>query len=150
MNCLLIKRELRKRHKEFSRYTLIGILCFLLDFLLSMFIVKFTRLHYIYASAIGYTTGAILNYKFSISWVFKKRKFRDYWKTEFIAFMLIELFALLVMSGSLLALKESFKVRLKLAKILANIFAAMLNYSLKSVFLFKHNTDIMNPPPLQR
>ena len=125
-----------------GRYSLIGFLCFLLDLLLLLVLVKYTNIHYLIASVISYVIGSTINYGFSISWIFKKRKLRDYWKTELLIFMLIELFALCIMSGSLYVFKEFLRFPLKYSKIIANILAALWNYTFKYYFLFRRDPEM--------
>ena len=132
-----------KHHKQLGKYSFIGIICFFLDLGILLLITKYTMIHYLLASSIGYMSGAILNYGLSINWVFKKRNLKEYWKTEFIFFIFIEILALLAMSGFLYTFKGILKLNLIAAKILSNTLAAFLNYGLKYNYLFSHHPALL-------
>ena len=135
------KKEMISMLVQTSKYTLIGFLCFCIDFLVFLLLAELTNIHYLLASAIGYFIGVIVNYGFSISWVFKKRKLRGHWKTEFTIFMIIECIAILIMSSSLYVFEEVFIIPLAFSKIIANILAALWNYIMKYFFLFRKDPE---------
>lgn len=135
--------HIKGQYKQILKYFLIGILCFLVDVSLTLFFADHTPVHYLPGSAIGYLTGSVINYWLSVKWVFQKRNLKRYWKTEFTFFLVIEIIALFMMSGSLYLLKEMvFKSNLLLAKVLANCIAAIGNYYLKYALLFSSNRRI--------
>lgn len=139
INWVFIK--LLKHYKQIARYSIIGILCFLVDISLLIILTKYTKIHYLFASVIGYLTGVFINYFLSISWVFSRRNLKKFWHIEFSIFMLIELIAMLFMSGSLYIFKGFLRVDLKLSKIFANFIAAIWNYIIKHIFLFKQHPE---------
>ena len=138
-----ISSILLKHHKQLWKYSSIGAICFVLDLGILLLITKYTIIHYLLASSIGYLSGSIVNYGLSINWVFKKRNLKGYWKTEFIFFLCIEILALLAMSSFLFAFKGLLKLNLVTAKILANTTAAFLNYGLKYNYLFSHHPGLL-------
>lgn len=136
-----IKSKLIKHYIQLGKYSVIGIFCFLLDISILIILTKFTRIHYLIASSIGYLTGVIVNYLFSITWVFSKRNLKKYWHVEFSIFMVIELFAMTIMSISLFGFRDYLGLNLKISKVLANFIAAIWNYAVKHIFLFKQHPE---------
>ena len=132
-----LKLKLISHYRAISKYTLIGVFCFLVDIFILIILSKYTRIHYLFASAIGYLTGLVINYGFSIKWIFTKRQYKKSPKIEFLIFFTIELIAMLLMSSSLYIFKEFLRIDLRLAKVYANLIAAVWNYALKYQLLFK-------------
>jgi putative flippase GtrA len=126
-----------------AKYVLIGILCFVIDFSIFLILTDFVESLYLYASATGYLTGAVVNYIFCIKWVFPKRNLANYWKTEFGIFIAIEFTALLVLTACLYIFADIIDIDLELSKILANIVAGVWNYIIKRLFLFDDNSKLM-------
>jgi putative flippase GtrA len=132
-----LKLKFLSHYRQFIKYSLVGVLCFLIDISILMTLIRFTKIHYLLASAIGYLTGVIINYFFSINWIFSRRNLKKYWHIEFSIFFAIELIAMSLMSVGLFMFKDFFGLRIKLSKVLANLLAAGWNYIIKHLFLFK-------------
>ena len=58
---------------QLFRYTFVGGIAFIADFISLYLLTEFAGLHYLYSAAIAFTLGLIINYVLSILWVFKSR-----------------------------------------------------------------------------
>ncbi len=139
-----LKLKFLSHYKQLGKYSITGIICFLVDISILLCLIRFTKIHYLVASALGYLTGVLLNYFFSITWIFSKRNLKKYWHVEFSIFLAIELVAMALMSVGLFMFRDFFGLRIKIAKILANLIAAGWNYVIKHLFLFKKHPEEKN------
>ena len=62
---------------EFSKYFLVCVLCFAMDFSLLVALREHAGMHYLVAGLISILAGNILNYILSTKWVFSSRKLED-------------------------------------------------------------------------
>ena len=58
---------------QLFRYTFVGGIAFVVDFVSLFLLTEFAGLHYLYSAAIAFILGLIINYILSILWVFKSR-----------------------------------------------------------------------------
>jgi len=134
-----IKSKFIKHYKQFFKYSIFGFICFVVDYLLTVFLVYQFALHYLLASTLGYALGIVLNYCFSITWVFAKRNLKDIWHVEMTLFFTIEIVALLIMNLFIYLSHDYIHVDFLLAKLFGNIAAFTWNYIIKHIFLFRGN-----------
>ena len=58
---------------QLFRYTFVGGIAFVVDFVSLFLLTEFAGLHYLYSAAIAFILGLIINYILSILWVFNSR-----------------------------------------------------------------------------
>ena len=132
----LLKNIFNNHFEQSYKYFLVGVACFVVDFVILLAFLKFTKINYLIASAISYSVGIILNYVTSIKWIFKKRTYKKQWKKEFGSFSIIEISALVFMTSTLFVMFGIFRVPVLIAKVIANIVSGIYNYLLKFKLLF--------------
>ena len=136
--------KLIKHYKQMARYTVIGILCFVVNYAIAVFLENALDWSSPISATIGYIVGVILNYILAIKWVFLKRNLKGQWKKEFFIFIVIEIFAMLLMLITLFILEKVCKIQFEIALIVANFAAAIWNYLAKHLFLFRTHPDENN------
>ncbi len=136
-----IKRKTLKHYKQFLKYSVFGILCFFIDYCISIFLKDYYHIHYLLASTIGYCVGIVINYLFSITWVFSKRNLKQYWHIELAIFVAIEIVALLLMNLIIFLSTDYLFITFYISKLLGNFVAFFWNYLIKHLFLFKTNPE---------
>ena len=130
---------IKKHYEQSYKYFLVGIACFVVDFVILLIFLKFTKINYLLASAISYSVGIILSYVTSIRWIFKKRTYKKRWKVEFGSFSVIEISALVFMTCTLFLMSGVFLLNVLIAKVIANFVSGIYNYYIKYKFLFARN-----------
>lgn len=134
-----IRSKFISHSKQLVKYSIFGLLSFFVDFSLTYYLTQNLQAHYLVSSTIGYVTGLIINYFFSITWVYSKRNLKDFWHLEFGIFFVIEIVALLLMSIVMFFAKDYLKIPLMLSKLIGNFVAFIWNYLIKHFFLFRAN-----------
>ncbi|HOD54226.1 MAG TPA: GtrA family protein [Candidatus Cloacimonadota bacterium] len=135
------KNKTLKHYKQFLKYSIFGIICFFVDYGLTVFLNYQFTLHYLMASSIGYGAGVLLNYFFSITWVFSKRNMKDIWHIELAIFLSIEIVALLIMNLFIFLSHDYLYIGFYIAKLLGNFAAFIWNYTIKHIFLFRAHPE---------
>jgi len=72
LNKLFVKKTNNTLIQLF-RYTFVGGIAFVVDFVSLYLLTEFAGLHYLYSAAIAFILGLIINYILSILWVFNSR-----------------------------------------------------------------------------
>lgn len=134
-----LKIKFQKHYGQMIRYSIFGLICFLIDYFLSLFLKYHVSLNYLLASTIGYIVGIILNYYFSIKCIFTNRSMKDAWHIEMTIFFAIEIVALLIMNLFIYMISKHTNISYAIAKPLGNFAAMAWNYAIKHIFLFKRN-----------
>jgi putative flippase GtrA len=113
----------------------------LVDYLTTVLLTTRFSVHYLLSSTIGYSIGIVINYIFSITWVFSKRNLKNYWHVELGIFISIEVIALLLMNMIMFFAHDYLFISFYIAKLIGNFAAFIWNYLIKHLFLFKSNPD---------
>lgn len=70
------------------KYSMVGGICTILDFLLLFFLTDHLGINYIVSSVFSFLTAAILNYYLCVSWIFEFRVIKKIYQ-EFLYYLLI-------------------------------------------------------------
>lgn len=124
----------RLRGLEFAKYFLVSLLALMVDTGLLLFLARY--MHYLIAASIGFGVGAGVHYVLSVSFVFKRRKWRHRRWLESSAFVLVGLMALGVNIAVIAAGIEWLGLPLLLAKIGAAGCSFLFGYVARKVVLF--------------
>lgn len=136
-----LKSKTLKHYKQFLKYSIFGVISFIVDYFITILLTSQYGIHYLLSSTIGYSIGIIINYIFSITWVFSKRNLKDYWHIELGIFISIEIVALLIMNMIIFFCHDYYYISFYIAKLIGNFAAFIWNYSIKHLFLFKANPE---------
>jgi len=131
----LFKNHTNNTFIQLFRYTLVGGTAYLVDFSSLFFITEFLNVHYLLSAAVGFLLGLIVNYTFSIFWVFSRRKIKKK-GCEFGIFALIGIIGLGFNELSIWFFTEYFYFHYLASKIIATGFILLWNFFARKFFLF--------------
>ncbi len=136
----------KKIAKEFSRYTLVGGLAFIVDFGLLYILTEWGGLHYLLSATIAFTVGLIVNYALSILWVFAYRSCKDN-RLEFVLFSIVGVGGIVLTDVSMAVLTPLLYGNYLLAKGITAILVLLWNFFLRRQLLFAEDSQF---PIIQR
>lgn len=138
---ILIKNFLRKDiFKEGLKYLLVGGTCTALDFLILYLLVNTFSVNYVLSSVISFSLAVLLNYYLCTLWIFKVRKVSNVYK-EILFYSLISIVGLLLNSGLIWFLTETFTLQFLLSKVLATPIVLVWNFLGRKYFLHTNNLE---------
>jgi len=120
---------------EFWRYLMASVLALGLDFGLLYLLTEQAGLHYLTSSAISYSTGAVLHYIVSVSFVFRERRVTDP-RLEFVGFFAIGLLGLAANQLVLKAAVDGLALSYLIGKVAAVGVSFTLTFVTRKAVLF--------------
>jgi putative flippase GtrA len=120
---------------EFWRYLMASVLALGLDFGLLYLLTEQAGLHYLTSSAISYSTGAVLHYIVSVSFVFRERRVTDP-RLEFFGFFAIGLLGLAANQLVLKAAVDGLALSYLIGKVAAVGVSFTLTFVTRKAVLF--------------
>jgi putative flippase GtrA len=85
--------SVKKFIHQFSKYFILGLISFIVDYLILWILTDRIKIYYLVSSALSFTAGLIVNYVLSTKWVFDQRNIKNK-KIEFIFFSIIGIIGL--------------------------------------------------------
>ncbi len=128
---------------QLIKYCLSGGCAFVVDFGLLWLCRDIIGLHYLVASAIGYTVGLCITYTLSVVWIFDEHR----WQSRLGEFLLFAVIGILGLGLTQLCMwifstcvlgEEWYLV----AKIITTIIVTIFNFVMKKVILFTNKTKL--------
>ena len=86
---------MRKLIEQIFKFGLVGILCFVIDYGLMIFITEVIRVNYLISSGISFTVSVIVNYLLSLKFVFVTNADNNKF-IEFIVFIILSIIGLVI------------------------------------------------------
>jgi putative flippase GtrA len=120
---------------QLFRYFFSGGTAFVVDYAVLLVCKEYLGLHYLLATALGFSVGIIITYLFSIFWVFSKRRFRVK-RTEFLLFSLIGIIGLLLTVLFMWLFTGIAHFHYLISKIITVIIVFLWNFAAKKRILF--------------
>ena len=120
---------------EFWRYLMASVLALGLDFGLLYLLTERVGLHYLSSSAISYSTGAVLHYVISVTFVFRERRVADP-RLEFLGFFAIGLLGLAANQLVLKAAVDGLALSYLVGKVAAVGVSFILTFVTRRAVLF--------------
>lgn len=125
---------MKKIMKQFCRFSLVGVVSFLVDYALLFTFTETFHMHYLLSSMLSFSAATVFNYIYSTKYVFdcnvKHRK-----KGRFGIFLLLSGCGLLLNSIIMKMLVEHLELYYMLAKICAALLVSFWNFISRKVFL---------------
>jgi len=125
--------------EEFFKYLLVGSVAFSVDFSVLYLFTEWVGLHYLISAALGFSSGLVTNYLFSINWVFKYRRMKNI-IIEFSIFSLVGIIGLIWNEFFMWFFTHIFLGKYLLAKIPTTILVFLWNFSARKFLLFRRKT----------
>ena len=125
---------------QILRYGATGLVAFLVDFGILVFLAEKAGIHYMFSACWGFLGGLTANYLLSIRWVFSNRTM-DNSRTEFLVFALVGLGGLLLTEVILWTGTEAVLLDYRVSKIIAVALVLCWNFGLRKYLLFRNPTS---------
>lgn len=130
---------------QLLRNAVVGALATLVDLSLFSFLIEQRLVLYLIANILSYTTGMIVNYGLTVSWVFPHRPVKNRW-FEFLLFALLSATSLALSELIIWLLVHFLAMHPIIAKILATAVTFVWNFILQKYGLFKSTKNIDSFP----
>lgn len=121
--------------QEFQRYFLVSTLAFGVDVGVLVLLKEGFQLHYLSAAALGFLSGLVIAYVFSIRWAFRFRRQTD-WRREFVLFASIGLGGLALNEGVMWGVTDGLAFNYGGSKFIAAGCVFLFNFCLRRALLF--------------
>lgn len=86
---------MKKLLAQIIKFGIVGFICFLIDFLITIILTNYLDVHYLISKFFGFVVSAVVNYLLSIKFVFTNKKEMDK-KKEFTVFIILSAFGLVI------------------------------------------------------
>lgn len=116
------------------KYSIVGTICTIIDFILLFILSKYCGLNYLTSSIISFMSGAVLNYFLCISWIFEIRIIKKTYQ-EFFYYLIITGVGLGINTILIWVITEFFGLYFMLSKIFAILVTFWWNFSARKYFL---------------
>lgn len=120
---------------EFSRYLIVCLVCFGVDFSLLILLTESLGLHYLLAGLLGILCGNLLNYLLSTRWVFSRHQLENKGK-ELGVFLIFGLGAIPIHHVVLWASTDLVHIHYQVSKLIAVGTTFLLIFFLRKFYLF--------------
>ena len=112
---------------QLLRFGAVGVICFLIDYLLMLFLTEVCGVAYLLSCGISFTVSAVVNYVLSMRFVFSRTVEMDR-RVEFLLFFLMSAVGLVLTELLMLLFVECFAVHYALAKIVVTAIVMAYNF----------------------
>ncbi|MBP3686541.1 MAG: GtrA family protein [Clostridia bacterium] len=112
---------------QLLRFGAVGVICFLIDYLLMLLLTEACGVAYLLSCGISFTVSAVVNYVLSMRFVFSRTVEMDR-RVEFLLFFLMSAVGLVLTELLMLLFVESFTVHYALAKIVVTAIVMAYNF----------------------
>ena len=126
---------MNKLIKQILKFGIVGIIAFIIDYLLLYVLTEYIGIHYLISSIISFTVSVIFNYIFSIKWVFDVKKKQG--TKEFIIFLILSVIGLLINSLIMYLLVDIFNIHYMVSKLVSTFIVMIYNFITRKVFIEK-------------
>ena len=120
---------------QLVRYTFVGGVAFLVDFVLLFVLTEYCHLYYLYSATLSFLAGLVVNYLLSKVWVFSRQKIKNS-VIEFFIFSLIGVIGLGFNNFFLWLFTEHGNINYLLSKVFTTIIVYFWNFFARKYILF--------------
>tara|TARA_B100001540_G_C15397017_1_gene457083 strand:+ start:131 stop:586 length:456 start_codon:yes stop_codon:yes gene_type:complete len=121
--------------ERFIRYSISGVITFILDFAILWFFIYFVHLHYMPSATISFIFATLVHYYIVRHWAFQGTEREII--SGYIIFSIIALSGLLLTLGLLAFFVESLSFNIYISRLFAGFFVGIWNYNLNLFWNFK-------------
>lgn len=135
---MMKKLKENKLVEQILKFGVVGVIAFLIDYLLLFICTEFFHIYYLYSSVISFTVSVIFNYIASVKWVFEVDKNGNK-KKEFILFVIFSVIGLGINQVIMWAMSDKLHIYYMFSKIVATAVVMCWNFITRKLFLEKKN-----------
>lgn len=119
---------------QIVRFSLVGFLCFFIDYGLLLALTELAGFHYLVSGALSFAVSVVVNYLLSMKFVYEARA-RENRTGEFITFVLLSLVGLLINQLVMWVAVEFLGIWYQLAKIGATAIVMVYNFVSRKIII---------------
>lgn len=121
---------------QIIKFGIVGVLAFLIDYGIMVFLTDFFSVYYLLASTVSFSISLIFNYICSMKFVFSRRE-EGNTKKEFILFIGLSVLGLGINQLSMLIFVEKLDFMVKISKIFATAIVMVWNFVTRKILIEK-------------
>ncbi|WP_191024579.1 GtrA family protein [Clostridium butyricum] len=121
---------------QIIKFGIVGVLAFLIDYVLLFVLVEYLGMYYLISSAISFTVSVVFNYICSMKFVFARRDDISK-KKEFIVFLILSIVGLLINQAMMWIMVEKLLIYYMISKIIVTGIVMIWNFISRKIFLEK-------------
>lgn len=125
---------MRRLGYQILKFIVVGVFAFLIDYGIMIVLTDVFFVHYLIASTISFSISVIFNYICSMTFVFSGGKNGSKQK-EFILFVILSVFGLLINQISMFIFVEKLDVVVKISKIFATAIVMVWNFVTRKILI---------------
>jgi putative flippase GtrA len=120
---------------QIARFGIAGVVCVILEFAIFFVLEELMHFNYLTSNFISIVFATLANYIISKKWVFSGGRYST--QTEFTAFVLVSLVAILLNQFFIWIYVESFFIDSKISKLMSICTVVIFNFAAKKYLVFK-------------
>lgn len=125
---------MNKLIKQIMRFGVVGVLAFVIDYGLMIFLTEIFGINYLISSGISFSVSVIFNYILSVHWVFDIKGERNK-GNDFVVFVVLSVIGLGINQVLMWLLVEYINILYFIAKIFATAVVMVYNFVTRKLFL---------------
>lgn len=132
---------MKKLIAQFMKFGVVGVIAFIIDFGVMVFLTEVFAVPYLISTTIAFTVSVIFNYVASMRYVFVRKDDMSR-RREFIIFVLLSVIGLVLNDVFMWLLVDFFFIDYRISKIITTVLVAIWNFISRKIFLEDHsNTE---------
>lgn len=121
--------------KQIIRFSLVGIIAFLIDYALLYILTEYLNIYYLVSSTISFIISLIVNYIISINFVFNVQKTQTI--KEIVLFVLLSIIGLIINQVIMYLGTDLLKIHYMGCKLGATLIVMIYNFITRKIFIEK-------------
>lgn len=128
---------MKKLIEQILKFGLVGILCFVIDYGLMIFLTEVLSINYLVSSGISFTVSVIVNYILSLKYVFKTKEDNNKF-VEFLIFIILSVIGLGINQILMWLCVDKLNIFYMISKIGVTGVVMIYNFITRKLILEKH------------
>lgn len=125
---------MKKILKQFCKFSIVGVVAFLIDYGLLFAFTDTLHMHYLLSSMLSFSVATIFNYVYSTKYVFECREEQNK-AGQFTVFLLLSGCGLLLNSMLMKTMVENMAIYYMFAKLVSGVIVSIWNFASRKIFL---------------
>lgn len=125
---------MKKILKQFCRFSVVGVVAFLIDYGLLFAFTDTLHMHYLLSSMLSFSVATVFNYVYSTKYVFECKEEQNK-AGQFTVFLLLSACGLLLNSILMKTLVENMEFHYMFAKLFSAVLVSIWNFASRKIFL---------------
>lgn len=126
---------MQKMMIQIIKFGIVGVLCFLIDYGVMVFLTEICRMNYLLSSTISFSVSVVVNYILSVCYVFNKRQKKG--KRSFFLFFIFSVVGLGLNAAIMWGMVDLLEVYYMISKIVATGIVMVYNFVTRKLLFEK-------------